>query len=415
MSLKLYYLLSIVISLAALIGYINTRTIKLPTTIAIMGSSLVMSLLIILSGQFGFAKFEYTIYKSVESINFYSLLMQGMLSFLLFAGALTININHLKQCKWEIFTLATLSTITSTLLIACLCYYLIPISIPFIYCLLFGALISPTDPIAVLAIFKEVGAAKKLNVTVSGESLFNDGVGIVLFITIYQIAFSQVDPTVGSVIHLFIEEAIGGITFGIILGLIGHAMIDSAKNTKVELLITLAMTTGGYTLANGIGVSGPLAMVAAGIFIGNKGKSFGENKLARTNLYNFWELIDEVLNAMLFFLIGIELVLIGHSYISLYIAVLTIVMVLAVRALTVSIPMFFFKRKKRYPPHFTKILIWGGLRGGLAVALALSIPESPYRSYILTMTYSVVVFSVIIQGLTVKPLVKASNRALEPK
>lgn len=410
MPIKMYYLLSAVISLSAMFGYINCRTLKLPTTIAIMSGSLLMSLAICIIGNFGYSSFEYKIYKSVESINFYSILMQGMLSFLLFAGALTVNINHLKQCKWEIFTLATVSTVASTLIIAGLCYYVIPVSIPFIYCLLFGALISPTDPIAVLAIFKEVGAHQRLNVTVTGESLFNDGVGIVLFLTIYEVAFRNTAPSFGSVSHLFFREAIGGIVYGIGLGILGHTMIDRVKNIKVEILITLAMTTGGYAFANAIGISGPLSMVVAGIFIGNKGQNFAVNKQTRQNLYNFWELIDEVLNAMLFFLIGIELILISHSYTSFLIAILSISLVLLTRLTTVAIPMALFKRYKQYPPHFVKILVWGGLRGGLAVALALSIPESEPRSILLTMTYSVVVFSIIIQGLTIKPLVKASNK-----
>ena len=407
--MKVYYLLSIALSFCAILGYFNARYMKLPTTIAIMTGSLLLSLLIILIGKHGFSRFEYKIVQSVASLNFYSLLMQGMLSFLLFAGALTVNVNHLKKCKWEVITLATFSTVASTLIIAALCYWLLPVQIPFIYCLLFGALISPTDPIAVLAIFKEVKVHPRLNITVAGESLFNDGVGIVLFLTIYQVAFMKVSPTLLSITNLFIRESLGGILFGVILGLVGYHMINSVKNTKVEILITLAMATGGYALANAMGLSGPLAMVASGIFIGNKGRDFSINKKARINLDNFWEMIDEVLNAMLFFLMGIELVLISHSYTSIFVGFISILLVLLARFITVATPIALFKRRKKYPPHFIKIIVWGGLRGGLAVALALSLPESSYRSLVLTMTYSVVIFSVIFQGLTMKSLVKASN------
>lgn len=410
MTEKLYYLISITLTLSAIFGYINVRFIKLPTTIAIMAGSLLLSLIIILLGHFGFAKLEHTIYQSVESINFYSLLMQGMLSFLLFAGALNVNINHLRDSKWEIFTLATFSTILSTIIIASLCYWCLPIKMPFIYCLLFGALISPTDPIAVLAFFKEVGAPRRLQMTVTGESLFNDGVGIVLFLSIYQVAFLDASPTFRQVTGLFLTESVGGGCFGILLGLVGYKMIESAKNIKVETLITLAMTTGGYAFANAIGVSGPLAMVTAGIFVGNKGRSFDITRQSQTNLDNFWELIDEVLNAMLFFLIGLELVQISHASTSLIIAALSVLYVLLSRAITIILPMSLFRQYRKYPPHFNKILIWGGLRGGLAVALALSLKQNEYRSTILTMTYSVVIFSVIVQGLTIKPLVRASKK-----
>jgi Na+:H+ antiporter len=410
--MKYLDLLSICITLSAIIGYLNNRYFKLPTTIAILSGALLISLSIILVGKQGFQSAEYSLYQAVIRLDFHHILMQGMLSYLLFAGALTININHLRQCRYEIATLATISTLSSTLLVGLLCYYLIPIfghHLSFKYCLLFGALISPTDPIAVLAIFKKIGAPQKLNITVSGESLFNDGVGIVLFITIYQVAFNQSQPTFLSVTSLFLQEAIGGIVFGIILGLIGHWMIRGLNDSKVILLITLSITTTGYSMANSMQISGPLAMVAAGIFIGNKGKTFNETKRTRQDLYLFWELIDELLNVVLFFLIGIELLQISHTSFSFILALFSIIIVLLSRFITVAIPMAFFKIKNKYPPFFTTVLIWGGLRGGLAVALALSLPVSKERAMVLTMTYAVVLFSILIQGLTVKPIVKASS------
>lgn len=411
----LFPLISAIITASALIGYLNARFFRLPTTIAIMAGSMVLSLFFILIGKHGFATLEYRVYRALLQLDFHDILMQGMLSFLLFAGALTVNLNHLKECKWEIATLASLSTIASSFLVAALIYYLLPLAgvhMDFIYCLLFGALISPTDPIAVLAIFKEVGAPYQLDVTVSGESLFNDGVGIVLFITFYQLAFNGGDATLTPISILFAKEAFGGIFFGILLGLMGHWLIAPVRKIKVTILLTLAMTTGGYTLANALGVSGPLAMVAAGLFIGNQGKYFRLHPQIRENLYTFWEMIDEILNAILFFLIGIELIVINHFHWQIWIAILAIPLVLLVRTITVAIPIGFFKLTRSYPKHFTKILIWGGLRGGLAVALALSLPNSLERDLILTMTYAVVVFAVIVQGLSVKTLVRSSNATI---
>lgn len=410
--MDIYSILTIIVSLAALLGYINSRYIHMPTTIAIMSGSLLFSLLLIVIGQFGFHGLETKIAAHLSRIDFHALLIQGMLSYLLFAGALTIDINSLRERKWEIAVLASFSTIASTVMIGGIVFYfmrVLHIELPFIYCLLFGALISPTDPIAVLAIFKEVKASKQLNVTVSGESLFNDGVAIVLFLTIYEVAFHAQTPTFHSIMSLFLQQAIGGIAYGICLGLLGYQLIKNLDDYKVEILITLGMVTGGYTLAGFLGVSGPLAMVVSGIFIGNKGRQFAMSRAIRHNLENFWELIDEILNAVLFLMMGLELLVIEHDFHHIFISLAAIVIVLAVRFITVAIPMSLFKLKRNYAPYFIGILVWGGLRGGLAVALALALPSSPYRSLIMTMTYAIVVFSVIIQGLTVKPLVQMSQ------
>lgn len=411
--MDIYSILTVIVSFAALLGYFNSRYIHMPTTIAIMSGSLVFSMVLIIVGQFGFHSLEQQIAGHLGRIDFHALLIQGMLSYLLFAGALTIDISSLRQRKWEIAVLASFSTITSTVLIGGAVYYFlhaVHIDMPFIYCLLFGALISPTDPIAVLAIFKDVKASKELNVTVSGESLFNDGVAIVVFLTLYQVAFSSQAPTFNSVLSLFLQQAVGGIAYGICLGLVGYQLIRNLDDYKVEILITLAMVTGGYTLATYLGVSGPLAMVVSGIFIGNKGRQFAMSRAIRNNLENFWELIDEILNAVLFFLMGLELLVIEHDVHHIFIGLAAIAIVLAIRFITVAIPISLFKLKRTYSPYFISILVWGGLRGGLAVALALALPASPYRSIIMTMTYAIVVFSVIVQGLTVKPLVQKSQR-----
>jgi len=403
--------MSIIISVAALLGYINARFIRMPTTIAIMMGSLIISLALVIIGQFGFAGLEAKIARVLISVDFNKLLMQGMLSFLLFAGALTINLNDLYSARWEIGILATLGTITSTILIGMGSFYLLAAmgyAVPFFHCMLFGALISPTDPIAVLAIFKEVGAPRKLQVIVSGESLFNDGVAIVVFLSLLQVVTSQEPVTWQGVSLLFLREAIGGIIYGVLLGMLGYRLLSKIDNYKVEVLITLAMATGGYVLANALGLSGPLAMVCAGIFIGNKGRVFSMTNKSRRNIDNFWELIEEILNAILFLIIGLELLAIQHHWAQVIVGLATIPLVLLVRYLTVSTPMLYWQRFKKYPPNAINILAWGGLRGGLAVALALALPLSKHRDILLTMTYSVVVFSILVQGLTIKPLVKAS-------
>jgi Na+:H+ antiporter len=414
--MDMIHLLYLAITLSAILAYLNHAYIRIPSTIAIMSGSLLISLAIIAIDKVSLSPLEAHAIDILQKLDFHKLLMEGMLNFLLFAGALNVDIYHLTTRKWEITTLATLSTITSMFLIASAIYYLLIIlnlPIPYLYCLLFGALISPTDPIAVLSIFKQVNAKESLNVTVTGESLFNDGVGIVLFITLSQVAFSTTEFSWSAALLLFFQQAVGGIIYGVLLGLAGYQLIKKLSDEKVEILITLAMTTGGYILAEKLGTSGPLAMVTAGIFIGNHGKIFGMRKESRENLDKFWELVDEILNAILFLLIGFELLLTRHDSRYLLAGLAVIPIVLLVRYCVVGIPMSIFKRYKRYVPHFINILAWGGLRGGLAVALALSMPDSQYREVILIMTYCVVVFSIIVQGLTIKPLVRLSQRREE--
>ncbi len=397
---QLFSFLSFIITSIALIAYINQRTLKIPTSSAVMIGALFLSLLfIIFSRQLVHVKYTVALQSKILHFDFHEFLVQIILSFLLFAGSLNIHIEHLFKVKSEVAILATLSTICSTLLISIALYYIAPIfghHIPYGYTLLFGALISPTDPIAVLSLFKNLNADKRLSVLVAGESLFNDGVGIVLFITFYKFATIGNAPDFSEMLELFSIQFFGGILLGLGLGYACEKFLLSIDSIKVELLITLATVMGGYTLAQKIGVSGPLAMVAAGIFVGRKQQEH------QSNIYYIWEMIDEVLNALLFSLIGIELIAISHDKWSLPLSVVAIAIVLLSRLLTVGVPMLLFKRFKKYPKNVIRILTWGGLRGGLAVALALSIPKIEARSIILTLTYSVVAFSIIIQGLTIK-------------
>jgi CPA1 family monovalent cation:H+ antiporter len=408
-----YGVLSLVLTAAIAIAYLNHRYIHLQPTIAIMLASLLLSSAIIVLGKLGVCSYSISLANMLRKIDFYHLLINGMLSFLLFAGALHVNINDLKDSKWEITSLAIVSTVLSTLLLGIISYYLLQclnLALPFIYCLLFGALISPTDPIAVLAMCKEVKAPRKLEVCIAGESLFNDGVGIVLFLTLYQLSFTHESSSWQSFSWLFLQEAGGGIAYGLLLGYLGYWLIKNIDDSKLEILITLAIATGGYAIAQILAVSGPLAMVVAGILIGNHGKRLSMSVKTQANLDNFWELVDEVLNALLFFLIGFELLIITFTWKVILASALAIALVLAVRFITVSLPLGLFKLKRRYPAHFIKILTWGGLRGGLALALALALPASAYRELILAMTYAVVVFSIAVQGISIKPLIRASNR-----
>lgn len=405
-----YELSSVILTVAVLIAYINHRYIGLQSTIAIMVGSMLLSCALLLIQHTGIANVVIRTEIILETINFKELLLHGMLSFLLFAGSMTINFNQLKSQRWEIGTLATVSTIASTLLVGTLSYYLLPflgLHMPFLYCLLFGALISPTDPIAVLATFKEIGAPKNLEACVAGESLFNDGVAIVIFLTLYQLAFQGAAITFTNVTFLFIEETVGGILYGIILGYTANWLIKSCRDHKIAILITLVIVTGGYHFALVMDISGPLAMVIAGIFVGNKGRRGSKQNETRRILEVFWEAIDEVLNAILFFLIGFELLTLKASTVELIAIVAAIPLVLLIRLITVAIPMKMFQFSKR--PYMISMLTWGGLRGGLAVALALTLPANEYRDFILAMTYGVVAFSVIVQGITIRPLAKAAS------
>lgn len=410
--MSIYTIASIILTLAVFATYLNERFIKMPTTIAIMTSSLLLSLILILVGRHTPTAFTQTITTELAKLDFHDLLINGMLSFLLFAGSLHVDIGQLKQHKWEIGVLAMLGTIASTFLVAGLMYTVLPlihVPLDFIYCLLFGALISPTDPIAVLATFKELDAPKQLDVKVAGESLFNDGVGIVMFLSLYQLAFSHQGLSWESVSLLFLQQAIGGLLYGLALGFIITKLIKSIDNHKVEILLTLVVTTGGYALANHWGFSGALAMVAAGIYIGNSGRHTSMSTKSRESLDNFWELMDEILNAVLFLLIGFEILIVHTNLNTLYAALLAIPLVLIVRYITVAIPMALFKLRKTYAPYTITILVWGGLRGGLAVALALALPKNEHRDLILLMTYAVVMFSILVQGLTMKSLVEKSK------
>jgi len=406
--MKVLNIIATVVSISAVFSYVNHRFIKLPTTIGLMIIALLCSLALIVLSHFGVTELQGFAQDALEELDFSQTLFHGMLSFLLFAGALHINLNDLAKQKWVIFLLATFGVVLSTFLVGAALYYcllLLDMGIPFIYCLLFGALISPTDPIAVIGLLKSAEAPKSLSTKIAGESLFNDGIGVVIFLVILSLATSGQAFDASQVGLLFLKEAVGGIIFGLILGLLGFVLLKDIDNYQVEILITLAMVMGGYTLATALHTSGPLAMVVAGLLIGNQGRVFAMSEKTRQHLDNFWELVDEFLNAILFVLIGLEIIVITFTGSALLAAVIAIPIVLLVRFISVGLPVRMLRKFQSFSPHAIKIMTWGGLRGGISIALALSIPASAERDLILSITYIIVIFSIIVQGLTVKKLV----------
>lgn len=402
---------ALLITLAALFSFINYRWLKLPISIGLMLISLVLSLGLLLLGKLGFEEAAEFARHTLQGIDFNVTLLHGMLSFLLFAGALHVNLQNLAKIKWVVLILATLGVVTSTFIVGVLSYYLLHwlgLEIPFIYCLLFGALISPTDPIAVMAILSSLGAPKLLEAKIAGESLFNDGVGVVVFIVLLELVAGHGGNTldVQHVLLLFAEEALGGIAFGLAIGWVAFRMLRVVDNYQVEILITLALVMGGYALATAIHTSGPIAIVVAGLVIGNHGRALAMSETTREHLDTFWELVDEILNAVLFVLIGLEVLILTYQSGYLLAGLLAIPVVLFARTVSVGVPMRLLKLRQEFAHGSTRILIWGGLRGGISVALALSLPQGDFREVILIMTYVVVVFSILVQGLTVGPLVR---------
>lgn len=420
--MSLFQILATLLSVAAIASYLNHRLLRLPTTIGLMVISLLASCLLIAAGAV-FPSLKADAQVLVGSVDFGAALMKGMLGALLFAGALHINFEDLARQRWVIATLATLGVVVSTFLVGGFTYLVLPvlgIDIPFIYCLLFGALISPTDPIAVLSILKTVGAPKSLETKIAGESLFNDGVGVVVFLAVFYVA--GLDPnhgaaSAGTVLTLFVQEALGGVFFGLGIGYVAFLMLKSIDDYQVEVLISLALVTGGYALAGALHISGPIAMVMAGLLIGNHGRRFAMSESTRDHLDTFWELVDEILNAVLFVLIGLEVIVLTFTQSYLLAGLCSIPVVLLARWLSVGLPVVSLRLLRRFTPHAVKLLTWGGLRGGISVALALSIPRAVRgeplweRDVLVAMTYVVVVFSIVVQGLTIASLMKRCLRS----
>jgi monovalent cation:H+ antiporter, CPA1 family len=412
--MSIYHIIAILVTIMVALGYLNHRFLHLQAQIGILIGALIISIIVIVFEQHEISSIAPRVTGLVEHIQFNDVLMQGLLSVLLFSGALTIDTLGLRKYKFEIFTLSVVATIISCFFVGFSFFYLssaFGFTLPISLALLFGALISPTDPVAVMSVFKSIKSKKGSDSIISGESLFNDGVAIVLFTIFYNIAFSHLNPTFASISLKFVVDVFGGIAYGLVVGWANCALIRSVKDAKVAILITLATVTGGYALTEFLRVSGPLAMVVAGLFLGHKGRLDQERKGLHEYLQNFWDIIDDLFNALLFMLIGLELVVMKINATYIIIGLISIAICLVARFISVLIPMSLYKLKKNYyAKMIILVLTWGGLRGGIPVALALNIPfDTIYRPLIIMVTYCIVAFSMIVQGLSIKPLIQKSE------
>ena len=411
MHLSLFDLTAVLLGLSAFFGYLNHRYLRLPHTIGLLVMALAASLAIVIYDALVVTSLvAETVTATLSEIDFHATLMEGMLSVLLFAGAVHVDFSELAARKWAIGLMATLGVITSTFLIGTAMWYVMQffgIPIPYIWALVFGALISPTDPVAVLGILKTVRIPRLLEAKIAGESLFNDGVGVVVFTIIVALAVGgpEGDLGVGDAVTLFMLEAVGGAVLGIVSGYIAYWAMRVIDEHNLEVLITLALVFCSYALALHLHISGPIAVVVAGLFIGNHGARFAMSENTREHVFQFWELLDEILNSVLFLLIGLEVLVIGLSTEYVGIALAAIPIVLVSRWIAVAIPIGLLAVRETFSRGAIILLTWGGLRGGISVALALSLPASEFKAPILAATYAVVVFSIIVQGLTMKPLV----------
>jgi len=401
-------ILGILLTLAAVFGYVNHRWLRLPPTIGLMLLSLALSCALIALKPVAPEVFREAERFLRDDVDFNVLLLDVMLAFFLFAGALHVNLDDLAANKWAIGTFATVGVVGSTFLVAAAALGIsaaLGLGIPWVYCLLFGALISPTDPIAVLAILKKAKAPGQLATKITGESLFNDGIGVVVFLAVREIIEGG-DVTAAHVAWLFATEAVGGVLLGLVAGYIAFRLLRSIDNYQVEVMITLALVTGGYALALQLHISGPIAMVVSGLLIGNHGRRLAMSDRTREHLDRFWELIDELLNAILFVLIGLEVLVLTFNGRYLLAGALAVPAALLARLIAVGVPVRLLRTRQSFAAGAVRVLTWGGLRGGISIALALSIAEGPSRRPILTMTYVVVAFSILVQGLTVGKLVR---------
>ncbi len=398
-----FELIALLFTVTAVAGYVNHRYVRLPNAIGLMAMSLVISLVLVTLGKFGGFDTE-TIRALVTRLDFSNVLMHGMLSFLLFAGALHVNLAELRKVRVTVTLLATCGVMITVFIVGTLIWLAagwLGVPLSYYFALLFGALIAPTDPIAVLGILKNAKVSRQLYMKIGGESMFNDGTGVAVFVIILSMATTAHEPSVFDVGTLLGREIFGGLGLGCLLGWLTYMLIHSIDEYKVEVLLTLALVTGGYALAETLHVSAPIAMVMAGLIVGNHGREQGMSKLTRERLDVFWELLDEILNALLFMMIGLEIIIVAMTWPGLALGVLAILIVLMGRFISVA-SMIYLTRlwRKDFDRGTVALLTWGGLRGGLSIAMALSLPNGAEKDLILEITYIVVVFSIMVQGTT---------------
>lgn len=379
--------------------------------------AIIVSIFLVLFGEAVLPRTFGHLNQLMNSIDFTEVLMGAMLNFLLFAGGIHINIDDLKEQFRPVLIFSTAGVVISTFIVGFGMFYLLPlvgVQLPFIYCLVFGALISPTDPVAVLSILKQAKVSKSLETKVAGESLFNDGMAVVVFTVVLQLAVGkEVDLGVESIGLLLMKEAGGGLLLGVLLGWVTSRLMREVDDYIISVLVTLSVVMGGYLIARQMHISGPLTMVAAGLFMGNFNVRFKMKSITQDYLIKFWELIDEILNAVLFLFIGFELLMIKDLNHFIIPGLIAIFVVLAARFISIWGPSKFMSFRTRFSPQTIKVLFWGGIRGGVSIALAMSIPKSEYSNIILSITYCVVVFSIIVQGLTIAKVANPNKIAEE--
>ena len=403
---------AVLIAVAALSGYFNHRVLKLPATTGTLAVALVSSLLLVAVDQVVPAwGLRDTVASFLGEIDFNEALMHGMLCFLLFAGALHIDLDDLLDNKGTIGTLATGGVLLSTAVVGVLLYAgsgLVGLDVPLVVCFVFGALISPTDPIAVMGLLKELKAPKSLEAQIAGESLFNDGVAVVVFFALVSVAglhgveveTISLSPT--GLAAFFLREVLGGTVLGLGLGYVGYHALKTLNDHSLELLITLALVMFTYSLSFWVHVSGPIAVVLEGLLIGNPGRRFAMSERTREHVDAFWQMLDEILNAVLFLLLGIEVFAVPGGVTPLLVGLLAVPVALLARLVSVTVPIAAMSLVGKYRRGIVPVLTWSGLRGGISVAMVLSLPPFPARDYLLAATYAVVVFSILVQGLTVR-------------
>ena len=410
--MRFFDIIAALLTLSALFSWFNHRFLKLPTAIGLMLIALLISLTLLLPIP-GSDGLEEDVKRMLDSIPFDEAVLHGMLGFMLFAGALHVKLSDLAQHKWAIALLASVGVLISTLLVglgAWLLFLLLGLKVPLIYCMVFGALISPTDPIAVLSILKQAAAPKSLETKITGESLFNDGAAVVLFLVLVQIAVGAEQLHPGLFLTTFLQEAVGGFVLGLASGGLAYFMMRSIDNYQVEVLITLALASGAYAAAEHWHVSAPITVVIAGLLIGNLARDGVWSEVTMRHVDSFWELIDEILNAVLFVLIGLEVMVLTLTGSVVLAGLLAIPLVLVARAVSTGLPMASLTRFRTFAPGVVAILTWGGLRGGISVAMALALPHGEIRDLLVSVTYIVVVFSILVQGLTLGPVIRAMGR-----
>lgn len=407
--MTLFQLTGIVLTMVAVLGFLNYKFLKLPDTLGITLMGLMTSVFLIIAGTL-VPVIHTKIVSIIAALDFQEIVFHGMLGLLLFAGSLHVNIQHLKEKMWPIFLLATVAVLLATGVIGVSLYLVLPylgIDVPILYCLMFGAAISPTDPIAVMAILKQLGVDKGMETKIAGESMFNDASGVVVYMTLASLLTASTGAAAvsvdwGSVMHLVLFEVLGAVVLGLLLGYVATWMLEQVDSYPVEIMITLALALGGYALAEAVHASAPLTSVITGLYIGNRAVEHAMSERTRSNLTSFWDLLDELLNLVLFGLIGLKVASVDVSSIAMLAGMIAIVVCLIGRWVSVAIPIASLRLFAVVEAHSIKVLTWGGLRGAISIALVLSMPSFASKDAFVVMAYSVVLFSLLVQALTLK-------------